>query len=305
MATPELLDERLISGRGVLKIPEAARKMRYFRVFFDVIRDPRNPYLSFQWNPPQGLYARLVFRRNGYVQSYDDMKFEREERRFVADIAGQSLIAIKCAYEGTLQSYVNLAVGLGLTVTSVVNLIEDFQTLQLTWDEILFSCYADTALQVRLYGTDYDYCGPLPSPPNDPPPPPPPLPKVPPGTPIGDISEPYDPDTNDGGNTQPFPDDSIPPPNEPPGLACVQYRIVVRVLSDEAFGEPTPGYRDFTVEGWGEFSDPYIEESTNSVKIDFRGSLLGPCLESQISELIVNLGGFLILGLQVQEFTEL
>jgi len=304
VADPVLLDERLISGKGVLKIPSEARKLRYFRVFFDVVRPPKNPYLSQEWNPPQGLYARMVYRRDGYVQSSDSLKFKREERRFIADIAGQSLIATKCAYEGTLISFANLATGLGLTVTAVTDLIQDFQTLQLSWDEILFACYSDTALQVRLYGTDYDYCNEDPTPPNDPPPPPPPLPELPPGTPIGDISPPYDPDTNDDGNTQPYPDDSIPAPPELPGVTCQAYTLRIRIFSD-GYGDPTPGYFDYEYTPYGPvFIELRDDPTPTRAYLISRSGYPLACSEEPTEELIINLGSFVITGYEVLEFTE-
>lgn len=226
MAEPVLLDQRIISGKGIIRIPTAARKSRYYRLFLDVIREPKNKYANFQWNPPQSLYARFTYLRDEYVQAYDEMKFDREERRQINDVAGQTLIAVKCAYDGTLTSFANIATGLGLTVTSVTDLIQDFQNLQLSWDEIRFSCYADTAIQVRLYGTNYDTCDPEKDDQDDPPPPPPPRDKVPPGTPIDDISRPYDEESNDGGNTDPFPDDSL---EEPEGqIECQLYDVTIR-----------------------------------------------------------------------------
>lgn len=241
MATFELLDTRRISGRGVLKIPPAALKYRYYVMFVDLLRSPSNPYLSRDWNPNKSLYARMAFRRDGYVVSDAIVEYERQQFTYVSDISAQTLIAVKCAYEGILQSFVNLVGGLsgtpggvGIFVTSVDNLIADFQGLALGWDEVLFNCYSGCALTIRFYGTNYDRCNPLEDDQDNPPPPPPLPPPLPPGTAIDDISEPYDPGTGDDGNTIPFPGDGIQ--ELPFGEECVIYAVTytVRVAQDNS-----------------------------------------------------------------------
>jgi len=229
----ELVEERLISGKGVLRVPSAARKARYWIMYADVIRLPTNEYRELNWNPYQSLYARMVYRRDGYVQTYDYLRYTREQRTYINDITGQNLRAIKCAYEGILQSFVNLGVSIGSIPVSVTNLIKDYKSLALSWDEILFSCYSDTALQIRFFKLDYDVCNAENDDSDDPPPPPPPLPPVPPGTSIGSISPPYDGDED----TDPFEgDDSEPPPLEPPGEECVLYSITIR--HGQRYGDP-------------------------------------------------------------------
>lgn len=220
------LDERLISGKGVLKVPAGAFQDRYYILYLDVIRRPKNEYLSFEWNPPRSVYARLVFRKDGYVQSEDIVRYQREERTYVNDITGQNLRAIKCAYEGILISFDRQNAALGLIPLPYDNLILDYKSLSLGWDEILFQCYADTAIQCRFYSLDYDTCNPANDQTDLPPPPPPPLPPVPPGTPIASISPPYDEDSSDDDNTQPFPGDDFEPPFPPlPDNTLIRWNV--------------------------------------------------------------------------------
>jgi hypothetical protein len=220
----ELVEERLISGKGVLRVPSSARKARYWIMYADVIRLPTNEYRELNWNPYQSLYARMTYRRDGYVQTYDYLRFTREQRTYINDITGQNLRAIKCAYEGILSTFFNLGNALNLPSISVTNAIQDYKSLALSWDEILFNCYSNTALQIRFYKLDYDVCNPGNDDSDDPPPPPPPLPLVPPGTAIGDISPPYDEGDFDDGNTDPFEGDEIPEP--PPEFAdCQPVRV--------------------------------------------------------------------------------
>jgi hypothetical protein len=85
----------------------------------------------------------------------------------------------------------------------VENRIKDFKSLSLGWREVRFACVADTAIQVRIYALDYDVCDEENDDEDELPEPPPPRSRVPAGTPINDISQPYDPTTNDDGNTNP------------------------------------------------------------------------------------------------------
>lgn len=225
----ELVEERLISGKGVLRVPSAARKARYWIMYADVIRLPTNEYRELNWNPYQSLYARMVYRRDGYVQIYDHIRFTREQRTYINDITGQNLRAIKCAYEGTLISFNRLAAALGTVVLPYTNLIEDYESIALSWDEILFSCYSDTALQIRFFKKDYDVCNPENDDSDYPLPPPPPLPRVPPGTPIGSISPPYDEGSNDDGNTDPFEGDESEPPPPPEPEPCDKCLVTLLV----------------------------------------------------------------------------
>lgn len=215
MADPVKLEERLVSGKGVLKLPESAKKSRYLILYVDLIRAPNQRYLNFNYNPPKGRLATLVLLKNGYVQSVDEISYDRESRTYVADFSGQNLIAIKCMYDGILKTFTNLGNSLGSPTISVTDLIKDYESLHLGWDEIKVVCYAETALQLRLFGKPYDTCDPLKDKQHDPPPPPPPLPKVPPGTSIGDISQPYPDEPEGNPDTVPFPGDEAPPPPEP------------------------------------------------------------------------------------------
>jgi len=276
MAELRLIADRLISGRGVLKIPEDAQLARYYIMYADVIRRPINEYLNFDWNPPQSVYARLNYRRDGYVQQSDILRYPRESRTYVNDVSGQNLRAIKCAYDGILETFVNLSIAIPFVFPISVNdLIKDYESLALGWDEILFDCYSSTALQIRFYALDYDVCNPDRDDTNYPPPPPPPLPPVPPDTSIGSITPPYDGE-NDDGNTVPFPDDDF----ETPGSGdCVAYDVVINV-----FGNFDPNPAVFTKNVWGPVGELRIDNpsagefTTVALILDCRGDRnVAPC----------------------------
>lgn len=303
MAEYQLIQERNISGTGVLKPPSDITKRRHVVLYASVLRPPRTRYENYSYSPPRSRYGTLSFLRNGYVIATAAMEYERQSYDTVTDITSQNLIAIKCMYDGILTTFTNFALALSLTPISVVDLIQDYEYLDLAWDEVRVKCYADTALNLRLYSVAQDSCRDSADKPRKPPPPPPPPSEVPPGTPIVDLDRPYD----DGDDvTSPYPgDDTAPPPLSPPGEACVAYRMIVRGISEQAFTAPTPGYRDFTVEGWGEFSDPYINAESQALLIDYRGNLSGACLGAQITEPIFVFAGYSDFGFTLISFEEI
>lgn len=231
MAEYTLEQDRLISGKGVFKLQADAKKFRHAYILLDVVRDPKNRYINRNYNPVRGKYAFLTFRKDGYVVSQASMEFEKQRFDVVSDITSQNLIAIKCAYDGVLQTFVNLSIalgstpgGAGLMPLSKTDLIKDYDYLSLNWDEMLINCYADTAVQVRWYSLLHDSCSADRDDKKEPPPPPPPRPKVPAGTPLSNISPPYDSTNSDSGNTSPFPGDTTPPVF----AACSRVRVTFR-----------------------------------------------------------------------------
>jgi len=243
----ETIQERLISGKGVLKVPTDVKKNRAYVLFATVIREPRNKYLSFNWNPAKSRYGNLVFLREGYVVDTLPIEFTKQVFDGINDISGQTLIALKCAYVGVLDSLVNLSLaiggtpgGIGITPISYVDEIKDYENLRLAWDEVRLQCYADTAISLRLDRLKYDSCSPDKDKDNPPPPPPPPEdnPPIPPGTPIVNISDPYD--GTDDGNTVPFEGDEFPtPPGE--GGDCAPVTVTIIATEYNAIGDPTGG----------------------------------------------------------------
>ena len=226
MAELELKEDRLISGTGVVRLPEDIEDPRYLRLCIDVVRKVPEPFGSNKYTPQRSRYATCSFMRDGYVIAEATVDYERRCFDFVSDIAGQALIAIKCAYKGILETFVNLGNALNLIPFIIANNIEDYEHLNLFWDEAVVTCEGSTALQARLYVLEHDDdCES--SDPFKPPPPEPPLPPVPPNTSIGSISPPYP----DDDFTSPNPLDEFLP--EPPigGEDCLLYNVTVRYFS--------------------------------------------------------------------------
>jgi len=224
----ELIQQRNISGKGILKVPTDVRQNRAYILYASVFRKPKNQYLNFNYNPTRGRFGTLVFLRDGYVINSAPIEYPKQVFDGVNDISGQTLLAVKCAYDGMLESVYRLSVNLaatpgsfGLTPVNYTNLIADYVSLRLAWDECRLVCYADTAIQLSLYRLLYDVCNPsfdadIPTPTPDP------IPEIPAGEPIEGIDPAYD-DEIDDGSTIPYPGDS--PPTPPPLICTLTFEV--------------------------------------------------------------------------------
>lgn len=300
MAEYELIQERLISGKGVLIIPDDKRLMRHYVLYANMIRIAKTYYASFDWNPGKGLLARLMFERDGYLVQTGEMVREKQSWDWVNDPSGQTMIALKCAYEGTLQSFANIATAEGLTVVSVIDLIKNYENLATIWNRLCVGCTADFAIQLRLYGLPYDYCDGSKNKSKIPTPPPPPLPLVSVGTPIGSISLPYDADTNDNGRTSPYSGDfGEAPAEEPPGVTCVAYEfdIYVKLASNSDYIY----FNHYIAYGQIEATVPASPGFFDSPRLKSRGSSIssGNLPEACGDEIVEPMGAF--IGLQAVE----
>lgn len=187
------IETRRISGTGILRVPAEMANMREYYLFADIIRTPISRYLTVSSSPSQTFYGRLSLQREGYVTDVFNLSYDAQKWVFTPDISAQTLIAVKCAYLGILETFADLGEALGLTLESVTNTIDDYKFLPLQFDTICLQCYSTSAIQLNLKGLTYDSCrddylAPAPSaePPNKPTP-------VESGIPT-DISEPYDND---------------------------------------------------------------------------------------------------------------
>jgi hypothetical protein len=272
MADYELVEERLISGRGILRVPQQTRPIRHYILYLDVIREPSQAYLNLNYTPGRSRYCTAVFERSNYVVAQAAQEFKRQLFENTTDITGQNLIAIKCAYQGILETFVNLAQAIPVIFpTTLTNLIKDYESLDLFWDAVKITCYADTAIQARLFKLEYDRCDAEFDKRKRPPPPPPPLPPVPPGTGIGDIDDPYDED-DDTTDPHPIDDNFVPPPF---GTECAPYRV--RILA----GTNSQPNLTTDVDVWGPIGEVRItpdQGSNRFVSLECRNRRsLGPC----------------------------
>jgi hypothetical protein len=227
------------------------------------------PYFNRNHEPPQTFYGYLSLVKDGYVTQTLSLQYDAQKWTFDADISGQNLIAIKCEYLGILQSFANLGTALGLTVISVENTIANYQYLPLQWDRIICKCEADCAIQLSLFGLEYEACqAEYIDPAGSPIPPLKPTP-VSPGVPT-DISPPYSGDTITQKATI---DESFVPP--PLGAACqvgvLNFDVVYRNRDGVTITDP------IRVAVRGQVGRTWRSPSAGLGQLQHQGFPAGPC----------------------------
>lgn len=230
---PVRLEQRTISGRGLVKIPQD-KNIRILYCYFRVIRLPKINFTNSKYNPDRSEYAKLTYLRNDYVLKDEALHFESELKTWEQDPIGYLAYANVCFYNSIIAYFDYICVRLSIPPLLRTGLIY-VEPLQNLPDTIKVVCRDDTAIIADIWRYDYDLACPEADSDSPPPPDPPPFPQVPPGTPIGDISPPYN-SPNDGGDTVPNPsDETAPPPNPGLGEPCtiVTVYYTVRLLTGE------------------------------------------------------------------------
>ena len=213
---------RVISGKGIIKIPEQYRRARRTMLYADVIRPPTRDYVNFTWNPTRHFYAHIAFCYGDYVFQEYDMNFQHQCWDVFTSQPSQNLLALICGVDNILDGFTQLAAGLEVEYIRE-NLIENFGFSTFIPDILRFNCYTDTAIRLVLTGEELEACSDEDGDATPPPPPPPPPTPVDAGTPV-EVDPPYS-GANDGGDTVPAPIDEPTPPPPPQGNPCTIYFV--------------------------------------------------------------------------------
>jgi hypothetical protein len=213
---PEKIEQRIVSGKGILKA-SLAKRYKLLWYDFQVIRAPKQDYQNNNWNPPRSKYAFVCLCIGDAVLDILAIEFKSQRKYLLSSITEQNLYAIKCAHLSLQESIADMMQQLRLDNQFVLGTrarrLEAWQYSNIYPDTCKIHCYADSALQVSLWGIPFDSC---PDDQNVPPPPPPPQPppqRYNPGTPVP-VSPPYS-GPDDGGDTDPYPLDKNQPPPGP------------------------------------------------------------------------------------------
>lgn len=235
---PKLIEKRLISGEGLFKL-EYNEAYRYFWLYASIVRLPVTNFNNNKWNPDRSEYAKITWNNDEFVIREDLIRYEAQRLEWCVDPTGDASFASVCLYDSVIFYLDYLAPFVSAPPLPDDNDNKIFWTfLKNYFDKILISCRDDTAIEFELWGLKFNKnCPTAVSEPSKKPGSPPPKAKVPPGTPIGNISPPYDPVTNDNGNTKPFSSDIIPAP-EPTGNACQSYVLQITYFRDDIPGMP-------------------------------------------------------------------
>ena len=229
------IEDRLISGLGVLQIPNED-KWRYFRIWINLVREPIPEFVNNKWNPSRGEYAKIVFVSDGYAYREEVMRYSKEYFAFPAkENAGYLASPLACAFQFVFDDLLLIKEALGMPSSPVGTPIP-FEPVLRVDTQLQFSCRDGCAIQVVLEGLEEDVVclqgEPTPKrsgkPVNE-------LPQVAPGTAI-DVSPAYDGE-DDNGNTIPDSGDEVAPPGDfPVGTECQE--VVVTVLWETVIDPP-------------------------------------------------------------------
>lgn len=218
---PYLVEQRNISGRGLLKIP-ASDLYRHLYFYVNVVRLPRTNFTNSKFNPDRSEYAKICWVRNGYVIGEEVIHYESQLIEWSVDATGYLASAMVCMHDNIISymDYLAPYIPAPPLPDNPANRIW-VEPLRTAPHEARVVCRADTSLNIKLYALNYDVTCPdaYPTPKL---PPDPPIPaKSPVGVGVG-VSPPYL-DPNDNGNTIPLGIDSIDYPTV--GNQCGYYVV--------------------------------------------------------------------------------
>lgn len=213
---------RNISGKGIINIPATYRESLEVLLYVQVLREPRNVSRNFTWNPDKSFYAHITFCIDDFVLAEYDVSFESQVYCIHRSQPSQNLLSLICAYDGILDSFVQVGNAIGFVI-SRTNLITEHPFVTFQANKIRFECFSTSALKLTLKGTKLAKCRPEDGEPLLPPPPPEPIIKVPFDEPIL-TSEAYD-EEEDGGDTVPNPIDFPEVVDLPFGAECLPYLV--------------------------------------------------------------------------------
>ena len=224
--------ERIVSGLGEIRLEPNFRDSLDIFLYVDVIRFPRNQYTNFNWNPPRSEFAKVTWMYDDYVVKEDTIRYPSQRFTVFENQGAQNLLSLICAYDGILDSFVELATCIiECTPISRTNLIKEHQYRVFDVNRLLFSCYSDTALRLFLINRRLQKCTLGDGLRRSPPPPLPPAEMVPMGSPVSEggyqISESY---PDDPSSTQPNPIDEVDT-DFPVGFECELINISITATS--------------------------------------------------------------------------
>lgn len=269
MAEYLTIQERVVSGRGVLKFEALAQtKYRRFLLYYDVIRFPSNRSINRNYNPSKSFYGTCVFLKDNYVVFERKIEYPAGVFEFTPDIAGQSLIGLICATDLMLAATDTIAVAVQTTTSNLQNTLKEYKSLAVVWDTMKVVCYGEAGIRFRLRGVKYDTCDEAYDDSKDDDDPPSPEPgKVPTPEPLVDdngVSPAYDAG-DDGGDTAPYPGD-IEAGGCPP---LVWHRVTYSTIPIETF------------------NDYYFRLRADDVP-SFSGRPDGNCYQGSATDMLVN-----------------
>lgn len=241
---PELIITRIVSGRGLIQIPEEYRSCRRMWLYAEIARYPEPDYRNKKYPREKGNFANILWLQEGYVCKQEVMEFEKQRWSWLSDEVGQVLYDAQCIAVTETKNLKTVAEALGAFV--VLSPFDPVELMEQDYDSIVVECRDGAGVILRLYGQKYDRCPDQEESKKTPPePPPPPAPPLEPGELLDGkngrlgISPPYQ-EPDDDGDTVPDEGDAPPPPPLPPYQegSCEKYVLQVRLDYVQTNGQP-------------------------------------------------------------------
>jgi hypothetical protein len=237
------------SGKFPLQLSNADLKdARAVCIDTQVLRRPSSPYFSNKSNPPNGYLGNFCRVEDGMVLDKNEIVFEKQRFLFLPCTDSQLIPTMLCLRDDVFELLLEIAVKVGVPVIPAIDpYLLKLRPLFPGLSQMLFSCYADTALKVTVQLLKYEICN---ANGNDIPDPPQPLPpagftQIPAGEPVPPSIYAPPPDGS-GTNYQPYPGDVPGTPGG--GEECLRY-IVNYTIVDTSNANFPPITADITVLG--------------------------------------------------------
>jgi hypothetical protein len=153
---PELIEERIISGRGLILIPSEWKDARRYWLYAQVLRVPEPDYRNNKFPRQKGNYANILWLEKEYVCKEESMTYALQRWDWQGDTSGQVQIDQLCIQKVDAQSLRDAVIALGGTIG--LTLYGRLVPLTTGYDRIVFECRDGCALSVQLWGQEYDKC---------------------------------------------------------------------------------------------------------------------------------------------------
>jgi hypothetical protein len=227
---PVIIEERIISGRGLFIIEGEWVTARRYWLYARLLREPKPDYKNNKFPRQKGNYANMLWLEREYVCREETMEYELQRWDWYGDVTGQVQVNQQCIADREALNLQNAVTALEGALFIIPG--DTVAPMRAGYDKIVVECRDGCAVSFELWAQRYDYCPNRDfTPPPPPEPPPQEEPPFSPGTPFDGkdgrpfISPPYDGEI-DGGDTVPDEgDEGVEPPPEIP--SCTLLDLIV------------------------------------------------------------------------------
>lgn len=152
----ELVESRVISGKGIIKIPPFD-DYRYLYLYLDLVRDPKVNFSSSKTNPDRSEYAKITWMRSLRVVREDSMNYEGQVLEWDIDSCGYLASYLVCAFAEVISylDYLAPFIPAPPLPTSPTDRLYA-EPMRSTPEVINVVCRSTSAVKCTLYALKYD-----------------------------------------------------------------------------------------------------------------------------------------------------